>query len=63
MPSMPKLSPTPAAPTDDSAAVRQRELQELKLQEQRQGTAGTMKAGQDLVPGDLVGQRRVLLGV
>lgn len=61
MPSMPKVAKAPVAPTDDGAAVRQRELNELKLAEERQGSAGSVKT--DLAPGDVVGQRRVLLGV
>lgn len=60
-PKMPRLTAAPAAPTADSASVRQRELEEQKLLEGRTGTAGTVKT--DLSPADVAGQRRVLLGV
>lgn len=60
-PRIPKLAPLPTAPTPDSDAVLQRQRRQQELLAGG-GTAGTIKTN-DLSPGSLVGQRKILLGV
>ncbi|MER9392523.1 MULTISPECIES: hypothetical protein [unclassified Mesorhizobium] len=57
----PALKPLPPTPTIEDKDVQAREAALRTELEQRQGTAATVKT--DLAPGDLTGQRRVLLGV
>lgn len=60
-PKLPKLTALPTPPSDNSKAVLfQQQLEDEKLRAQG-GTQATVKT--DLNPSDLVGQRRVLLGV
>ena len=51
----------PSVPTAEDEDVRARERALRDELEQRQGTLSTVKT--DLAPGDITGQRRVLLGV
>lgn len=57
----PALKPLPPTPTIADKDVQAREAALRAEVEQRQGTLSTVKT--DLAPGDLTGQRRVLLGV
>jgi hypothetical protein len=57
----PALKPLPPVPTAEDKDVQAREAALRAELEQRQGTLSTVKT--DLAPGDLAGQRRVLLGV
>lgn len=58
----PELKPLPPTPTVNDADVKAREdAARAALNQQQQGTAGTVKT--DLAPSDVVGQKRVLLGV
>lgn len=59
-PDIPKPKPLPATPTPDSDAVRNRERTEEELLRQTAGRASTVVS--DLRPGDITGQKKVLLG-
>ena len=60
-PKPPELKPLPPPPTINDKDVQDREAALRAELEQRQGTTATVKT--DLAPGDLTGQRRVLLGM
>lgn len=57
----PELKPLPPTPTIKDEDVKAREDAARAALNQQQGTAGTVKT--DLAPTDIVGQKRVLLGV
>lgn len=57
----PALKPLPPTPTVADKDVQAREAALRAQLAANDGTAGTVKT--DLSPGDLTGQRRVLLGV
>lgn len=57
----PELKPLPPTPTVNDADVQAREAALRAQLDQQQGTASTVKT--DLAPSDVVGQKRVLLGV
>lgn len=60
-PKIPQIQPTPTPPAYDSDAVRLRQQQEQQRLLASSGSAGTVKT--DLSTPDIVGQKRVLLGV
>lgn len=60
-PDVPRLAPLPTAPQPDSDAVRKRQAEEAARLAAQGGTAATVKT--DLAPSDVVGQKKVLLGV
>lgn len=58
---IPKLQALPTVPARDDDAVLMRQRREAERLAASGGTAGTVKT--DLAPSDLVGRRRVLLGI
>lgn len=57
----PELKPLPPTPTAEDKDVQARAAALQQQLAANDGTAGTVKT--DLAPSDLVGQKRVLLGV
>lgn len=57
----PELKPLPVAPTADDKDLQARAAAVQAQLKANDGTANTVKT--DLAPSDLVGQKRVLLGV